>query len=95
MAELGLGYERLHFVSAAAKARLGWLTPWPPVRRVNVETLFGFRLGPSAQHSAARKHERMRAVPIDDCELQVTVEWRGGDAFPHGELVTPVEQPAL
>jgi hypothetical protein len=40
---------------------------------MHVNPLLGFGLDPSACNATARKHQSMRAVPIDDGEFKITV----------------------
>ncbi len=50
--------------------------PFPPVRRPHLNDLPCFRLDPSMQDASARKHQRVRAVRVEDSKLKVTVERR-------------------
>jgi hypothetical protein len=43
---------------------------------MHANPLLGFGLDPSACNATARKHQSMRAVPIDDGEFKITVNWR-------------------
>jgi len=56
-----------------------------------VETLRGFGLRPSGEHAAARKHERMRTVTVNDGEFQIAVERRTRNIFPHENVATPMQ----
>jgi hypothetical protein len=44
------------------------------MRGAHVDSLFGFCLGPSAEHAAAWEHESMWTVAIDDGEFKIAVE---------------------
>src|SRR5664279_1426371 len=57
--------------------------PVPPVGRPHVQPFLGFHFHPAVENAAAREHERMRAVIIDDGQFKVAVERRGGYLLPH------------
>jgi hypothetical protein len=46
------------------------------MRGPDVDSLFRFGLDPSAKDAAARKHERVRPVCVDDGELKIAIERR-------------------
>lgn len=55
--------------------------------RPHVDPLLGFGIDPPGENPAARKHERVRALAVEDGELKVAVEGRAGDRLPHARLV--------
>src|SRR5664279_5119716 len=58
-------------------ARVGVL-PLAPMGRPHIQPFLGLDLHPTVENAAAREHERMRAIVIDDGQLNVAVERRGG-----------------
>lgn len=66
-----------------APGALAGCVPVPPMGRAHVQPLLGFRVHPAAENAPAGKHQRMRPVIVDDGQLKVAGEWRGGDTFPH------------
>ena len=64
-------------------AALLGVPPFPPMGRPHVEPLFGLHFHPAVENAAAREHERMRAIIIDDGQFKIAVERRGGYFLPH------------
>ncbi len=61
--------------------------------RLNINALLGFRFHPAAENTAARKHETVHAIIINDGQFQIAIEWRGGYGLPlHAELSVPAER---
>ena len=53
-----------------------------------VEQLFRLGVDPAVEKTATWKGERMGAVVVDDGNLKLAVEWRGGDRLPfHTQIV--------
>jgi hypothetical protein len=50
--------------------------------RADVNRPFGFCVDPSAEDAPARKHERVRALPVDDRQFKVAIERRGRYGVP-------------
>ena len=61
--------------------------PFPPMGRPHVQPFLGLHFHPAVENAAAREHERMRAVIIDDGQFKVAVERRGGYMLPHSVSV--------
>lgn len=61
------------------------------MRRVNVHLLLSADLYPAMKNAAARKHERVRAVYVDDSQLKIAVKGCGRYGLPiHGQtLICP------
>src|SRR5450631_4626093 len=57
--------------------------PVPPMGRPHVQPFLGLHFHPAVENAAAREHERMRAVIIDDGQLKVALERCGGYLLPH------------
>src|SRR5450631_4417057 len=57
--------------------------PLPPMGRPHVQPFLGLHFHPAVENAAAREHERMRAVIIDDGQLKVALERCGGYLLPH------------
>ena len=57
--------------------------PFAPMGRPHVQPLLGFHLHPSVENAAAWEYERVRPVVIDDGQLKIAVERRGGYLLPH------------
>ena len=74
-----LAVARFERISAA---RVGVL-PLAPMGRPHIQPFLGLDLHPAVENAAAREHERMRAIVIDDGQLNVAVERRGGYLLPH------------
>lgn len=55
--------------------------------RLHVDPLLGLRIHPAVGHAAAWKDERVRAVRIDDGQLEIALEWRSGDRLPHWNVM--------
>jgi len=51
--------------------------------RPHIEPLLGLYLHPAVENAAARKDKRVRAIIIDDGQLKIAVERRGGYVLPH------------
>ena len=51
--------------------------------RVHVNPFFGLGLDPSVCNATAREHQSMGAVPINDGELKITVDWCFRYIVPH------------
>jgi hypothetical protein len=45
--------------------------------------LFGFHVDPAGKNPAAREHERVQAVPVNDGKFEISVEGRTRDGLPH------------
>jgi hypothetical protein len=71
------------------RARSGRMIPGSPMSRVDVDVLVRFRVDPSAEHPAAGKDERVRAVFVDHGQFQVFVEGRAGHGLPHKKVKYP------
>ncbi len=70
--------------------------PFAPVCRVYDNCLLGLGADPTAENAAARKHQRMGAVVIDDGQFQITVERRRGYGLPvHRYMIYPPFADAL
>ena len=54
----------------------------PPMGRLNVDFVLGFRFDPTAKDAAARKSERVHAIIIDHGQLKVAVKRRSVYALP-------------
>jgi hypothetical protein len=65
------------------------------MRRADLNPRLGFRVDPSAKDAAARKHQSVRAVLVNDGQFEITIERRRGDFFPHVTLDAPERQIAL
>jgi len=39
-------------------------------------------MNPSTENTTARKHDRVRAIEIDDSDFQVSIEWSGFNPQP-------------
>lgn len=50
---------------------------WP-----HVDAFLGLGIDPTTKDASGWKRERVRAVIIDDGQLKIAVERRGGDWFP-------------
>ena len=61
--------------------------PVPPMGRPHVQPFLGLHFHPAVENTAAREHERMRTVIIDDGQFKVAVERRGGYMLPHSVSV--------
>ena len=58
------------------------------MRRTHLDPLFGFHSDPPYRGAAARKHQRVLAVLVDDGQLKVAIEWRGRYRVPlHTEML--------
>ena len=64
--------------------------PFAPMRRPHVQPFLGFRFHPAVENAAARKHQRVRAIVIDDGQFEIAVERRGGNMLPHREMFGPM-----
>ena len=53
------------------------MRPFAPVRRPEIEPLFGRCVDPSAKDSSARKDKCVLAVAIKNGEFDVDIEWCG------------------
>jgi hypothetical protein len=73
----------------ASRNRVQVRVPPAPMRRVDVEALATRGLHPAAGNALACKDERVRAVVVEDGELQVAIKRRGRDWLPHETLVCP------
>ena len=51
--------------------------------RPHIEPLLGLYLHPAVENAAARKHQRMRTVIVDDGQFEIAIERRGGNVLPH------------
>ena len=69
--------------------------PFAPMGRPHVQPLFGFHLHPSVENAAAREYERVRPVVINDGQLKIAVERRGGYLLPHRVRMTAESTGAL
>jgi hypothetical protein len=68
------------------------MIPRSPVSGAHINPSVRLRVDPSPEHAAARKHEPVRAVIVDNGQLQILVEWRAGDGLPHGARATPTRR---
>ena len=59
----------------------------PPMGRLNVDLVLGFRFDPTAKDAAARKSERVHAIIIDHCQFKVTVKLRS--VYPLAKVCAP------
>ena len=56
--------------------------------RPHVQPFLGLHFHPAVEYAAAREYERVRSIIIDDGQLKVAVERRGGDRLPlHMQLI--------
>lgn len=53
------------------------------MRRPHVQPFLGLRFHPAVENAAARKHECVRAIIVDDGQFEIAVERRGGNLLPH------------
>jgi hypothetical protein len=94
--QLLLAAEQRKFAPGSGQRR--WkkrrsIAPLPPVCRPHADDLLGARSQPATENAPARKHERMRAVIIDDCQLEIAVEGGIRDRLPlHGASRCPRPQ---
>jgi hypothetical protein len=51
--------------------------------RADGDLFLGFHLDPAFQSTPAWEHKRVRAVVVNDGNLKIAVERRGGDRLPH------------
>ena len=77
-------------ISGAALARFDRIAraclrplPFSPMGRPHVQPFLGFHFHPAVEYAAAREYERVRAVIIDDGQLKIAAERRGGNLLPH------------
>jgi len=52
------------------------------MRGTHVDFLPGFGIDPSAGNAAAGERQSVRTILVDDGQLKLTVERRGGDVLP-------------
>lgn len=52
------------------------------MRRLHINSFFGFCLDPSVKNAAARKNESVGPVVTDDGQFEIAVKWRFGYRLP-------------
>ena len=60
--------------------------PFAPMRGTQLNGSLAFRLDPSAQNTPAGKSNRADTGGVDNCKLQIAIEWRSGYPVPHGVI---------
>jgi hypothetical protein len=56
------------------------------MRGTHLDPLLVGGIHPAAKNAPAREHQRMRAIAVDDRQLEITVEGRSRDWLPHAAI---------
>jgi hypothetical protein len=70
-------------------------SPLAPLSRLHVDPLASSAFDPATRNTAARKHERMLAVRIEDRKLQVLLKRCSRDWSPHDDFLGRFRPQAL